>query len=259
MKSPLLSPFTVYTRIVISPLLTTPMKFPRSAEEYEFAPFSAKSSTIYVIPSISIISFSAPFMIPIIGVLRVKQKTSEIRTTEISAADTITTFLFDILLPPCKLKLFLFYRKSMNNSTTESEVSAMCCARERIGRAKQAGLVFLLQSQGGRPARAGVNPAGGGAAGRPTGETNGTGPARARAAGRQSAAACCAAEPSAIACCAAPQRQPPPGQRVSNPRVTYRKHAPPRTVRAHIKRPTAAAAESARRASSPRARRHTRR
>lgn len=69
MKSPLLSPFTVYTRIVISPLLTTPMKFPRSAEEYEFAPFSAKSSTMYVIPSISIISFSAPFMIPIIGVL----------------------------------------------------------------------------------------------------------------------------------------------------------------------------------------------
>src|SRR5699024_6056838 len=47
------------------------------------------------------------------------------------------------------------YWKSMNNSTTESEVSTMCYTQEQIDRANQADLVSFLQSQGEQLTRAG--------------------------------------------------------------------------------------------------------
>ena len=50
--------------------------------------------------------------------------------------------------------LTLFYSKTMNNSTTESEVSTMYYTQEQIDRANQADLVSFLQSQGEQIGRA---------------------------------------------------------------------------------------------------------
>ena len=51
--------------------------------------------------------------------------------------------------------LFLLYLETMNNSTTESEVSTMFYTQEQIDRANQADLVSFLQSQGEQLTRAG--------------------------------------------------------------------------------------------------------
>ena len=48
-----------------------------------------------------------------------------------------------------------FYIKTMNNSTTEREVSAMYYTQEQIDRANQADLISFLQSQGEQLTRAG--------------------------------------------------------------------------------------------------------
>ena len=85
--------------------------------------------------------------------LPISTKATKIADNINITADNIT--FTDFIFPPLIPDFILLYSKTMNKSTTESEVSTMYYIQEQIGRANQADSISFLQSQGNQLTRAG--------------------------------------------------------------------------------------------------------